>query len=188
MAELQIDLPSRPRSCRSPAPLYVLPLLAAAGACLVAGLVLPIMEVRSWIIFSEPFSILEGVRLLLDEREYLMAAVVGAFSVAFPAIKILLLLSAWVLLRLGRRAPRWWLAALEGVGKWSMLDVFVVALIVFSAKASLFSDADVRPAVAPFTAAVVLTFLASRAMRRAAGGLAGETAGLARPVRLKDSQ
>jgi paraquat-inducible protein A len=168
MAELQIAHPSSRRPSRSVAPLYVPPLLLAAGACLVAGLVLPIMEVRSWLIFSEPFSILEGVRLLLDEREYLMAAVIGAFSVAFPAVKILLLLLAWMLLRLGRPAPRWWLAALDAVGKWSMLDVFVVALIIFSAKASLFSDADVRPAVAPFTAAVILTFIASRAVRRSA--------------------
>jgi paraquat-inducible protein A len=152
---------------RRPA-LYIPLLLAAAGGCLWAGLVLPIMEVRSWIFFSEPFSIVEGLRLLLDKEDYLLAAIIGAFSVLFPAVKLLLLLVAWVLLRLGRRAPVWWLAALDVVGKWSMLDVFVVALIVFSAKASVFTDADVRPAVAPFTAAVVLTFIAGRGVRRCA--------------------
>ncbi len=148
--------------------LHVPLLLLAAGACLGAGLVLPIMEVRSWLFFSRPFSILEGLRVLVADREYLLAAVIGAFSVAFPAAKILLLLAVWLKLRCGRAAPARWLAALEAVGRWSMLDVFVVALVIFAAKASLFADADVKPAVAPFTAAVVLTWIAGRAVRRGA--------------------
>ncbi|MBX6322275.1 MAG: paraquat-inducible protein A [Rhodospirillaceae bacterium] len=148
--------------------LYVPVLLLAAGACLGAGLVLPIMEVRSWIFFRRPFSILEGVRLLLEQREYVLGVVIGAFSVAFPAAKILLLLAVWLRLRRGRTAPRGWLTALEAVGRWSMLDVFVVALVIFAAKASLFADAEVKPAVAPFTAAVALTWLAGRAVRRGA--------------------
>jgi paraquat-inducible protein A len=144
--------------------LHIPLLLVAAAGCLAAGIALPIMQVSSWIFFSEPFSILTGLTLLLDEGDYLLAAIIGAFSVAFPTAKIVVLLAAWVRLRRRGTAPRW-LGALEAIGKWSMLDVFVVALLIFAAKASLFADAQPEPAVAFFTASVVLTYAASRGVR-----------------------
>lgn len=146
-------------------------LLAAAAGSLFAGLTLPIMQVSSWIFFSEPFSILSGLELLVEEEDYLLAAIIGTFSVLFPSLKILVLLVIWGQLFASRGAPGW-LAALETLGKWSMLDVFVVALLIFAAKVSLFADADPEPAVGWFTASVILTGLAGRTVRRSAVALA----------------
>lgn len=153
--------------------LHVPVLLLAAAACLAAGVTQPIMEVSRWLIFSEPFSILSGLTLLVEEGDYLLAAIIGAFSVVFPAAKIVVLLGAWVRLRWRGTAPGW-LGALEVIGKWSMLDVFVVALLIFAAKASLFADAQPEPAVALFTAAVSLTYIGSRAVRGAGARAAAQ--------------
>jgi len=57
-------------------------------------------------------------------------------------------------------------ALLEAIGKWSMLDVFVVALIIFAAKASVLADANVAPAVIPFVTSIVLTIYCSRSINR----------------------
>ncbi len=46
-----------------------------------------------------------------------------------------------------------------------MLDVFVVALIVFAAKASMLADANVAPAVIPFVISIALTLYCSRSLK-----------------------
>jgi|APTNR8051073442_1049403.scaffolds.fasta_scaffold10696_3 paraquat-inducible protein A len=141
-------------------------LLVIALACLIAGLTLPIMEVRQFWVFRGTYSILDGIRLLLRQGEILVALVVIAFSIVMPAAKIIALLAFWWRLRQGGTVSSRWPAHLEGLSKWSMLDVFVVALIVFAAKASAVADAAVSPAVVPFVASIVLTAWCGRSLRK----------------------
>ena len=63
-------------------------------------------------------------------------------------------------------------AWIETLGKWSMLDVFVVALSVVAIQMSLVSDVEILPGIYLFTAAVALSIvavgrIASLARRRA---------------------
>ena len=51
--------------------------------------------------------------------------------------------------------------AIDFVGYWSMLDVFVVALLATLVKFGIFSLVEPLPGVAYFGATVVLTMLAS---------------------------
>jgi paraquat-inducible protein A len=140
-------------------------LLIAALACLVAGLTLPIMEVRNFWVFRGSYSIVDGIVVLIEQGDVPIAAVVAAFSVLLPMAKIVGLLVLWREVRRGRHLSSRLPALLEAIGKWSMLDVFVVALIVFAAKASMLADANVAPAVIPFVASIVLTFYCSRAIK-----------------------
>lgn len=106
--------------------------------------------------------------MLADDGEWLVAGIVFAFSVLFPAGKILAALVAWRRLRRGGRPPAWIVEGLPALGRWSMLDVFVVALIVFSVKASALGEASVEFAIVPFIAAIALTALATRRIDRIA--------------------
>ena len=140
--------------------------LAAATACLAAGVTWPILRASRFLVFSEPFSILDGVRALLAGGDWLIGGIVAAFSIIFPLGKIGALLALWLRLRSGRiPAPRW-AAALQALGKWAMLDVFVVALVIFALKASAFADASTAPAIYPFLAAVALTAYAGHLVER----------------------
>jgi paraquat-inducible protein A len=73
-----------------------------------------------------------------------------------------------VRLRQGAPAPLRLIAAVESFGKWSMLDVFVVALVIFALKAGSFTDATTAPAVYSFIAAILLTAYGSRTIARGA--------------------
>ncbi len=132
-------------------------LLVIAFVSLVAGLTLPIMEVTQFWIFGGTYSILGSIFLLLREGEVFTGLVLFGFSVLLPAVKIVMLLWTWAQLNRGRPPPPRLTGFLELIGKWSMLDVMVVALIIFAAKAGALVDANVAPAVIPFVASIGLT-------------------------------
>jgi paraquat-inducible protein A len=138
-------------------PSLLVPLaLAAAAACLGAGLSLPIMHVRWLIVFDQPVSILGGIRALMSSGDIATSCLLLAVSVVFPIAKIAMLFIAWLALRRGRRISAWPAALLRAAGRWSMLDVLVVALVVFAIKAQPLADARIAAAVLPFVAAIGL--------------------------------
>lgn len=153
-----------PPSPRSTA--YHLPvLLFVASVCLVLGLSVPIIEVRNFLFFSGSYSIVEAVWLLLEEGDYLVGVIVAAFSILLPAVKIGALLVMWLMMWRGRSPSRRLPALIDSIGKWSMLDVLVIALVVFAAKASAFVDAEVAWAILPFMASIALTIYCARAIK-----------------------
>ncbi len=53
-----------------------------------------------------------------------------------------------------------WFKRIEWLGKWSMLDVLVLALLVFYAKSTQFADAVALPGIYFFAGSVILTMIA----------------------------
>ena len=143
--------------------------LAAAVVCLAAGVSLPILQVSRFVLLREPFSIIDGVLALARGGDWLLAAIIAAFSIALPLLKIGILLVFWWRSRSGTTPSPRWLAALDAAGRWAMLDVLVVALVIFAVKARAFADAHVAAAIYPFVAAVALTAYAGRQVKAAAG-------------------
>jgi paraquat-inducible protein A len=134
-------------------------LLGTAGL-LVVGWLLPVMTIRTLLVFYDEVSILEGGLRLLDSGDYLLFLLIMAFTVIFPVCKIALAFLAWTSLhgadpRLAR-ALGW----IEALGKWSMLDVFVIALLVVVIKLSLISDVVIHIGLYIFAAAVIFSMLA----------------------------
>lgn len=159
---------------------YVPLLVAVALASLALGLILPIMEVRNFWVFHGTYSILDGIALLIRQGDVLIAMFVIAFSVVAPVAKNMVLLALWWRWRGGTPVSHRLPGLLEAVGKWSMLDVFVVALLVFAAKTASFAEATVAPAIMPFIASIGLTMACGRIMRRA---LAANADGPGLPLR-----
>ena len=142
--------------------------LVTAAACLTAGVTWPILRASWFIIFTRPFSILDGVRALLADGDWLLAASIVAFSIVLPLLKIGVLAVLWARLQWGAPPQRYLLAAVERFGKWSMLDVFVVALVIFSLETGSFTTATTAPALYLFMAAILLTAYGSRVIAREA--------------------
>ena len=137
-------------------------LFVVASALLVMGWTVPIMTIRKLVFFAERISILEGSAVLWEGQNYFLFVVVIVFSVLFPALKMMLALALWY--RADARGPglvrtlNW----LEIFGRWSMLDVFVVALIIAAVQISLISDVTTHAGLYVFTAAVVLSMAGVR--------------------------
>ena len=162
-----------PKPERGPAR-YVPLLVTIALACLGLGLSLPIMEVRNFWVFHGTYSILDGIVLLIGQGDMLIAMMVIAFSVLVPVAKNLALLALWWRWRDGSPVSHRLPGLLEAVGKWAMLDVFVVALLVFAVKTRSFADAAVAPAIVPFIASIGLTMACGRVMRLALAAQAAQ--------------
>jgi paraquat-inducible protein A len=143
--------------------------LIAAALCLGAGVSLPILVVREFVFFGRKISLIGGVGALIGDGDWPLAVLLALFSIALPVIKIAVLFALWWRARRQRGPPGPVLRLLEWSGRWAMLDVFVVALVIVELKAQALMDAHVAMAVYPFLAAIGLTAYAARAVARVEG-------------------
>lgn len=143
--------------------------LAVTGACSLAALILfvpanlyPVMTVRSMGASTEN-TIWSGVRALADEGMWGVAAIVFGASILVPLVKLAVL--GWLVLSAGsgRLVPlrAGLLRAVELIGRWSMLDVFLLAILVAALKLGDVASVAPGPGLAIFATVVVLTMIAS---------------------------
>lgn len=133
-------------------------LLFAATVSFALGTVLPLIRLDRLLVFTDEPSLVGIVAGLWREGDVLLAAVLALFSIAFPAVKLGLLHVAAYDGPRGHRLVPGWFAALS---RWSMLDVVLVALVIFAAKTSGLAAAFTRPGLWFFAASVLLTAAAS---------------------------
>ena len=136
-------------------------LLLGALLLMLYGLDAPILTLEKFYFFSTTTSLLSALRQLAVEAEWGLFVLIGLFSVVFPIVKILLLFLVWNVDTAQGAAHRRHLGWLATYSKWSMLDVFVVALLVVSVKLGALAEAHVGVGIYAFAASVVLTMLLS---------------------------
>ena len=90
------------------------------------GWTLPMLNVTSFWVFTDTHSVIGGIERFWQEGEWLLLAAIGGFAVLFPAAKILV--AGWAVV--DPPGARSTLKLAATISKWSMLDVFVVALVV----------------------------------------------------------
>jgi len=66
--------------------------LLIAAVCLIAGVTLPVLIVREFFLYGQELSVIDGVHALFDAGGWLLATVLGLFSIIVPMVKIL---SCW---------------------------------------------------------------------------------------------
>jgi len=139
-------------------------LLLLAGVTLAAGLSLPVVTLRSGLV-HDSYSVPGGIADLARSGEVALALVVLAFSVVFPIVKLGVL--AHVLFRPVSEERRAWLVrALELLGRWSMLDVFVIAILIGSVHLGILSEAYAERGIYVFAAGILLSMFSTRAVHR----------------------
>lgn len=136
-------------------------MIVAATVCLVLGLTLPIMRLTRFYIWTDVHSLVSVVRELYLSGEIFLAAIICIFSVIFPFFKLLYLLALYSIRQVHPGGPGRLLNRMAWLGKWSMLDVLVLALLIFYAKATNLADATSMPGIYMFAAAVILTMIAN---------------------------
>ena len=141
-------------------------LLLLALPLLVAGLTLPAISITHLGVFTDTYSIVGTVLAFWEGGKYLLFAVVLFFSLVFPAVKIAIALWAWWAGQRDGSRLRRLCAVFAAVSKWSMLDVFIVALTVLVVEGSLFTAADVHLGIVLFAASVIASTVAIQRLAR----------------------
>jgi paraquat-inducible protein A len=153
------------------------PLLAQwllVSLMLVVGAFAPMFTFTTFWIFDDRFSLVSGIYRLLEQGEPLLFLLVFTFSILMPVYKM------YLLYRLIHAKPadtrhmaryRKWLGVM---GKWSMLDVFVVALLVVTVKLGAVADITIHYGLYVFAAAVVASMLLSQLVEVAASAAPDE--------------
>jgi paraquat-inducible protein A len=141
-------------------------LLAAAAILYVPANTLPVMTVV-YLGQGEPSTILGGIVTLIEEDMLPIALLVLFASVVVPVVKILGLAA---LLVSAQRRSAWRprdrtrvYRLIEGVGRWSMVDVFMIAILTALVRFGALSSVEPGLGAAAFCAVVILTMLAAMA-------------------------
>ena len=133
-------------------------LLVVATAFLPLGLLLPVLETTRLWVFKTSYSLVDAVRALITEGEFLLGLLIAIFSLLTPALKIIAVTALHMRPAGSGSGP---LAhAVDHLGKWSLTDVLVVALlIVLTSGTGL--DLAAEPGLWFFAASAVLLMIAS---------------------------
>lgn len=139
-------------------------LLLAATLLYIPANVLPVMHSRT-LLMEQDDTILSGVVVLWNSGSWPLAILVFFASIMVPMLKVLgLSLLAWT----AQRRSRWdplqrarLYRVIEFVGRWSMLDIYVVTLLVALVQLRSLASIEAGPGAVAFGAVVVLTMLAS---------------------------
>ena len=128
---------------------------------------LPIMS-TTMVGNSDPSTILAGVVLLWHHGSTFIAAIIFIASVFVPLAKIFMLLYiCWSLLRkkhTNKHERSKVFVITEIIGRWSMIDVFVVGVLSILIQFSGLMTIEPGPAVTAFAGVVVITMFAAMSL------------------------
>lgn len=144
------------RHARGPARLTGWALLAAL-AMLLPGLTLPTLHLVSLGLFTQEYSLLSAILTFWDKQHYSLFALLLAFTVVFPLAKILAGIWLFYLASPNPQKLKGWAGLLSTLSKWSMLDVFIVAVLVLALEGSLITAASLGAGIALFAGSVLLS-------------------------------
>jgi paraquat-inducible protein A len=126
---------------------------------------LPIMITSSFPGEEQHDTIMSGIIYFWVSGSWVVAAIIFIASFVVPLFKLAVMM---LLLISVRRRSRWQLLqrtklfrVVEVIGRWSMLDVFVVSLVTGLVQIPGFAEIHPGPGIAAFAAVVILTMLAS---------------------------
>jgi paraquat-inducible protein A len=140
-------------------------LIVCAAVLYIPANLLPVMYTRT-LFDDEKDTIMSGVIALLQSGSWPIAVLVFIASIVVPLLKIialaLLLFSSWRRSS-QHRLPRSELFRLvEFIGRWSMLDVYAVSLLVALVQIRSLAFVSVGWGALAFASVVVLTTVAAR--------------------------
>jgi paraquat-inducible protein A len=135
-------------------------LLISATVCFVLGVVLPAIRFTTVYVWTNEHSIATIIWALYTREEFLLCFVIFLVSILFPFLKLLYLLTLVISPGISRDFRVRSISAMEWLGRYSMTDIMVLALMVFYINASGYAEASVLPGAYLFAASALMTMLA----------------------------
>jgi paraquat-inducible protein A len=135
-------------------------LIILAAVFFVLGVMLPAIRFTTIYVWSNQHSVASIVWALYAQQDFVLCGLILVFSIVLPFLKLLYLLTLVTSATLPQAVRARSIAAMEWIGRYSMTDVMVLALMIFYINASGYSEATVLPGVYFFAASALLTMLA----------------------------
>ncbi|CAB3768795.1 paraquat-inducible protein A [Paraburkholderia humisilvae] len=139
-------------------------LLIAAAVLYIPANLLPVLHTTS-LVGSENDTIMSGVVYFWTSGDWPLAIIVFVASILVPMMKLTVLA---LLTITAQRRSRWrpherttLYRIVERIGRWSMLDIFVVTMTVALVRFKSLAEITAGPGAIAFGSVVILTMLAS---------------------------
>lgn len=144
------------------------------------GVMLPAIRFTTVFVWTNEHSVATIIWALYENKEYFLCFVILTFSILFPFMKLFYLLTLVTSPDMPREFRSKSISAMEWLGRYSMTDVMVLALMIFYVNASGYTEASVLPGTYFFAASALMTMFGY--------GWANQTPGTAaqRPISLQE--
>jgi paraquat-inducible protein A len=140
-------------------PWFVLTLTLASGCFYVLGLTKPLFISEQFFFVEKEVTLLSSIRLLLENDERFLGTIIFLFTILFPLFKYVLLFLSLLIKEKTQisRLSRW----MSAISKWSMLDVYIVALLLLNMKFdSRIVNMELKEGVIWFSLSIILIMVA----------------------------
>ena len=137
-------------------------LTAAAALLYLPANLLPVLRVQSFD-GDQQSTIISGVIQFWQDKDYPVAAIIFTASIMIPVLKLLSLVWLTIMAQNGykpRRQTQLYRIT-EFIGRWSMTDVFVVAILVGVVQLGSVMSIEPGAGAVAFAGVVILTMLAA---------------------------
>ena len=124
------------------------------------GVMLPAIRFTTVFVWTNQHSIATIIWALYKNEEFFLCFVIFMFSIFFPFLKLFYLLTLVTSPDMPAEFRDKSISAMEWLGRYSMTDVMVLALMIFYINASGYTEASVLPGVYFFAASTLMTMLA----------------------------
>lgn len=131
--------------------------LVIAGAILfVVSLFSPFVSVQKFYIFNDTVTLVSMLVSFAHEKDWFLFVVILLFTIILPAMKfVILFIYGWspdtaVSNSLSMRV-------LEGISKWAMLDVFLVAIVITVIKLDMVTTGNINYGLYLFACSILLS-------------------------------
>ena len=135
---------------------------ATSLALFFGGLLLPLFSIEKWLFWNKDYSLLTALPQMIAEREFLLPSAIAVFVIVLPLCRFVSLTAT----RLRRRPPRRLVSLAFGFDKWTMWEVYALALVIVGVKLADFTSLEFRTGFWLIMAVVPLSLLDGWLFRR----------------------
>jgi paraquat-inducible protein A len=135
-------------------------LIIVATVFFALGIILPVIRFTTIYVWTNEHSIATIIWALYENQEYFLSVVLFLFSIFFPFLKLFYLLTLVTSPDIPPEFRKKSISTMEWLGRYSMTDVMVLALMIFYVNSSGYTEATVLPGVYFFAASALITMLA----------------------------
>ncbi len=137
---------------------FIIPLTMTSGCFYVLGLTKSLFISEQFFVQRE-VTLLNSIRLLFENDENFLGTIIFMFTIVFPILKYILLFTS-LLFR-----QRDWINKLNSwlsmISKWSMLDVYIVAVLLLNMKfESKIVNMELKSGIIWFSLSIILIMVA----------------------------
>lgn len=140
-------------------PWFILVLTLTSGGFYVMGLTKRLFISETLFFAEKEVTLLNSIRMLFDNNENFLGTIIFTFTIVFPILKYTLLLFSLIIKEIESisRLNRW----MSMISKWSMLDVYIVALLLLNMKFdSRIVNMELKEGVVWFSLSIILIMVA----------------------------